>query len=261
MKPETTFASGASSSMIRLTLLAAFSIMAAGLQAQSLMLCDFQARDSIEIVANEEGIDVWDFDACALCSATFRTSLSVSADSIVIVQTDTAGQLALCECLFDLRASIRGISQGTYGIAIYREYLKKYGYSTDTRLLVKSLQVSYQYPSSSNLSWSAFQSACRASSVSDAGGGSPGQFILLQNYPNPFNPGTTLRFQTPGAEYVVIKLYDLLGREVQTLWAQQTPAGQHELRFELHPGLSSGTYLCRMDAGSTSQTIKVVLVR
>ncbi len=83
----------------------------------------------------------------------------------------------------------------------------------------------------------------------------------MQNYPNPFNPSTTVRFQTPRSAYVVIRLFDVLGREVQTLWAQQTPEGRHSFTFVLDGKASSGTYFCRMEAGSFSRTIMLVAVR
>ncbi len=86
-------------------------------------------------------------------------------------------------------------------------------------------------------------------------------YSLGQNYPNPFNPGSTIQFQTPSAGLVVIKVYDILGREVQTLVSEVMPAGVHSTRFEAPTTLSSGIYYYRMQAGPFAQTKAMLLLR
>jgi hypothetical protein len=224
-------------------------------------LCDFLGKDSVFAVIAGDTIVVWDIAACAYCSAAFRVGVTAGADTICIVQTDTAGRIATCDCLFDLRTSISGLPSGTYRVVIERDLLKQYGYPSDLHQFIGSVQVNYGSAGSPGLSYSTFQSGCQPSSVPFGRRADPGQFVLYQNYPNPFNPSTTVRFQTPRWEFVVIRLYDLLGQEVQTLWAERTSPGSHERTIELSPHASSGTYLCRMDAGSFSRTVVMVLLR
>jgi len=73
-----------------------------------------------------------------------------------------------------------------------------------------------------------------------------GSFQLLQNYPNPFNPATTIGYQLPAVSHVTLKVYDVLGREVQTLVNQQQQAGAYKVTLDASR-LSSGVYLYRIE--------------
>jgi hypothetical protein len=97
--------------------------------------------------------------------------------------------------------------------------------------------------------------------------GRAASFALMQNYPNPFNPATTIRF-TVGPEgvgggeghRVRLAVYDLLGREVALLVDGIRPAGSYAEKFDASE-LASGTYLCRLVAGTDVQTRRMMLVR
>ena len=88
----------------------------------------------------------------------------------------------------------------------------------------------------------------------------PDQYFLFQNYPNPFNPNTTIGYQLPEPAYVIIKVYNLLGNEIQTVFRDYEPAGVYEVNFD-GKLLSSGIYLYRIDAGNFHQGKKMVLVK
>jgi len=94
----------------------------------------------------------------------------------------------------------------------------------------------------------------------------PGSFALAQNYPNPFNPSTTLRFELPREAAVTVTVYDLLGREVATLFRASAPAGRHELLWDAS-AVTSGVYFLRLEARSETgarlftATRKVLLLK
>ena len=67
------------------------------------------------------------------------------------------------------------------------------------------------------------------------------KFELNQNYPNPFNPTTKISYSIPLLEFVSLKVYDLLGKEVATLVNDQKHAGKYEVTFNA-TDLSSGVY-------------------
>ncbi len=85
----------------------------------------------------------------------------------------------------------------------------------------------------------------------------PSTFQLCANFPNPFNPSTMIVFYLPHAEYVTLKVYDITGREIETLVQGEVPAGEHRLQWTAG-GLASGVYLCRMSARGFSETIKML---
>ncbi len=89
---------------------------------------------------------------------------------------------------------------------------------------------------------------------------SPGQFRLEQNYPNPFNPSTVIRYSIPRSSKVIIKVYDILGREVQTILDGYKQAGTYELQFNAK-NLSSGIYFYQLRTDGFALTKKMILLR
>jgi hypothetical protein len=101
---------------------------------------------------------------------------------------------------------------------------------------------------------------------------SPENFILYQNYPNPFNPSTKIEFRISNFEFVTLKVYDVLGREVTTLINEYKTAGKYEVEFNGHSGegrnlpagrqgLTSGIYFYQLQAGELIQTKKMIYLK
>ncbi len=88
----------------------------------------------------------------------------------------------------------------------------------------------------------------------------PGEFALFQNYPNPLNPSTVIRFAIPRRTHVSLKVYDLLGREVQTLLDAERPAGVHTAWFD-GSRYATGVYFYRLEAGKFVSTRKLLLLK
>jgi len=88
----------------------------------------------------------------------------------------------------------------------------------------------------------------------------PKIYSLSQNYPNPFNPSTTIEFDLPKDANIMITLYDVMGREVQTLASEFRKAGSYKLDFD-GSVLSSGTYFYRLQAGEFVETKKMILIK
>jgi photosystem II stability/assembly factor-like uncharacterized protein len=91
------------------------------------------------------------------------------------------------------------------------------------------------------------------------------KYKLSQNYPNPFNPTTSLQYTISSRQFVTLKVYDLLGREVARLVNEEKPAGTYEVIFDSHSGevrnLPSGIYFYQLKAGSFTQTKKMILMK
>jgi photosystem II stability/assembly factor-like uncharacterized protein len=102
----------------------------------------------------------------------------------------------------------------------------------------------------------------------------PNEFKLFQNYPNPFNPVTKIKFSIPAVETTrrvvstSIIVYDILGKEVQTLVNENLSPGIYEVSFD-GSNLPSGVCFCRLEAGdpfagsgkSYTETRKMLLLK
>ncbi len=95
----------------------------------------------------------------------------------------------------------------------------------------------------------------------------PQTFALEQNYPNPFNGETQIGYRiavsgngSRGGGMVLLKVFDVTGKEVATLVDGQMPPGQYRVGFNAS-GLSSGVYFYRLEAGGFAETKRMVLVR
>jgi len=93
----------------------------------------------------------------------------------------------------------------------------------------------------------------------------PEGFTLSQNYPNPFNPVTTVQFQVPKTTNITIKIFDMLGREVKTLFTGEALRGTYTVEWDgLNDAgfkMSSGSYIYRMIAGEFVQSKKMTLLK
>jgi hypothetical protein len=88
----------------------------------------------------------------------------------------------------------------------------------------------------------------------------PQLYTLNQNYPNPFNSTTTISLDLPTKSFALLKIYDLLGREVSTLISEQLSMGKHLLHWD-GDKLASGVYLYRLQAGKFIETKKLILLK
>ncbi|MBL1214963.1 MAG: T9SS type A sorting domain-containing protein [Ignavibacteriae bacterium] len=101
-------------------------------------------------------------------------------------------------------------------------------------------------------------------------------FTLSQNYPNPFNPTTKIKFSTSPfnpspyqgegnrERLITLKVYDILGNQITTLVNEQKSPGTYEVEFDSESGgnnLTSGIYFYKLQAGTQSQTKKMILLK
>lgn len=89
---------------------------------------------------------------------------------------------------------------------------------------------------------------------------SPAEFSLAQNFPNPFNPSTKIKYSIPEAGIVTIKIYDLLGREIDVLVDEYKDAGIYEQEY--HAGdLANGFYFYNLTSGNYTEVRKMLLIK
>ena len=89
----------------------------------------------------------------------------------------------------------------------------------------------------------------------------PTTLSLSQNYPNPFNPSTMIQFTVPSNGRAVLKVFNVLGQEVATLFNGEAAAGvNHQVEFNAS-NLASGVYFSRLEFGGTIQMNKMLLLK
>lgn len=101
--------------------------------------------------------------------------------------------------------------------------------------------------------------------VKNVGSIIPSEYNLYQNYPNPFNPTTTIKFSIPSVSNVsevpvVLKVFDLIGREVETLVNENLKPGFYEVKFSADK-LTSGIYLYRLETPNFTSVKRMVYIK
>jgi hypothetical protein len=88
----------------------------------------------------------------------------------------------------------------------------------------------------------------------------PKGFSLQQNYPNPFNPSTTIRYTVPARSNVTLKIYNILGQEVESLVNMEQTANTYEVRFDASR-FSTGVYFYELRAGNYRDVKKMIMLK
>jgi YD repeat-containing protein len=123
-----------------------------------------------------------------------------------------------------------------------------------------STQIAYTYDLNGNITTIATGRNVGTAVEDRVRDGLPTEYALDQNYPNPFNPSTQIDYALPSAADVSLRVYDILGRPVATLVAEQQEPGWYSVRWD-GIGASSGVYIARLTAGGFVAVRKMVLMR
>jgi hypothetical protein len=88
----------------------------------------------------------------------------------------------------------------------------------------------------------------------------PTSYSLDQNFPNPFNPSTTIDYSVPEVSFITLKVFDVLGNEIETLVNEEKPVGRYEINFDAS-SLPSGVYFYKLRGGNFVDTKKMILLK
>ena len=88
----------------------------------------------------------------------------------------------------------------------------------------------------------------------------PKEFHLYQNFPNPFNPITKIRFDIPSVRNVKLKVFDILGKEIESLTERLLSPGRYEYTFNAK-NFTTGVYFYRIEAGDFVKVKKMVILK
>lgn len=96
--------------------------------------------------------------------------------------------------------------------------------------------------------------------VKETASGLPTSYELNQNFPNPFNPATSIRYSIPSTSKVTLRVFDILGREVQTLVNSTQAPGEYTVSLNAE-NLATGVYFYQLSAGTFTATKKLMLLK
>ncbi len=147
--------------------------------------------------------------------------------------------------------AITGLSAGTFSV-----FVDKPGYNESS---VVNAEAGYS-ATGTPLSGTADFTLSPTTSVTVDRTVQPAEYVLDQNYPNPFNPNTRISYSLPNAGNVMLKVYDLLGKEVTTLVNGYQQSGKYTVSFNASQ-LSSGIYFYRLESGKYSVVKKMMLLK
>ena len=215
-------------------------------------------RDSLFVLTHTDTVSIWDVRVEENCASRFRSTITVSHDTVTWIQTDTVGHLDNCLCRYDLRASVTGLSSGSYLALVYREQLRRYRYERDTLILIGTVAFAV-LTSGGTLSSTSYQSGCKSLSVPAEDDPLLPTAYTLESFPNPFNPATTISYTLAASSHVLLEVYNVIGQRIAVLTDQERGAGTHSVQWR--PDAASGIYHCRLQAISLSGTGIVVRSR
>lgn len=96
--------------------------------------------------------------------------------------------------------------------------------------------------------------------INKIGFGIPSNFSLFQNYPNPFNPSTNIRYQISNSKFVSLKVFDILGKEIEILVNEKQSPGTYEVNWNASQ-YPSGVYFYRLETEGFTDTKKMILLK
>lgn len=112
----------------------------------------------------------------------------------------------------------------------------------------------------SDTSWIVYATNGISTGVTEQAPNNPTSFQLRQNYPNPFSPSTIISYSLPTGGHVMLRVFDVLGREVKTLVDERQSAGNHQVPLSA-TGLASGVYFYQLQAGDKVQAKKLMVIK
>ncbi len=88
----------------------------------------------------------------------------------------------------------------------------------------------------------------------------PAHYLLEQNYPNPFNPATSIKFSITNSSNVKIIIFDVAGKEIETLVNEELQAGTYQTTWNAS-AYTSGVYFYTLESQNFKESKKMLLVK
>ncbi len=191
------------------------------------------------------------------CASKFELSYTLSNNILTVWENDTTGDVALCNCIFDLKLQIADLSFGSYTALFYgTNALDDTTFYGEVNFIIND----GGNPQSGGVLVSQRQSDCYTILSESDANSLPQKFKLSHAYPNPFNPSTRIKFEIPSAGQVNLKIYTLSGELIAELVNSILNPGKYITDFNAKDK-ASGIYLIVLNFKNKSITQKALLIK
>jgi len=215
------------------------------------------------ICLSKDGKNLWSYSTSAPVNGTAAISndgqILIGNDSGTLYSLDNQGNLLwLFKTNFPIESPVLITDNG---LAIFGNLNGDiYNLKLSNNALKKTAGTNYEWPTFKGDNKRTGNKSLAITDIKDNKISEVKEFKLLQNYPNPFNPSTTINYSVPKTSFVTLKVYDVLGREVETLVNGEKSQGNYKIEFNASR-LASGMYIYRMQAGSFVESKKLILMK
>ncbi len=192
------------------------------------------------------------------CAARFQIDVSVLGPAVVITETDTVWQKARCMCHFDLSAFLTGLQAGSYTVEVHRQYLKKFNYSEDKKILEGVATFDVVQPNPAPPFVRCFQSECHQLSGTQ---GAPSPYeISLRVFPNPSKDEVTVQLNALQNEPMELSFRDELGAKIGD--SQIIPNDvRRNYSFSGRMFPRTGTYFCIVSSSYGTNVVPFTILK
>jgi hypothetical protein len=216
--------------------------------------------ESILIEKHTDTVVVVNKDAVENCAAKFAIDVTVQGFDVTVVETDTVAAKANCICRFDLYAYLTGLPSGTYTVSVYRQYLKKYQYPEDRKVLIGGATFEVTQPQPGAQYSRVFQSPCLGFDAVDPGP-APVAEITVRAFPNPSSREITIQLDLASPQQITLILFDEIGNEVTAPETVECESGTHEIVFPASAFRQSGVYYCAVIRSAGVKFVPFLVVK
>ena len=216
--------------------------------------------ETLSTIVAGDTVTIFNYGAQENCASRFSIDFQTNGMLVTMTERDTVKAKANCICNFDLSASRTGFPIGTYGVMVYREYLKLYNYPKETLVFIGSTSFIVTSFAGGSQYTNAKQSECYQTSAVRSNRSVPAK-MELEIFPNPSSASFTIRYLLRHSDNVLLRLFDALGKNIMTLVDEKMNAGVYEVNLPIDKMISVGVYYCTLVAPSSDKLMKLIVIR
>ena len=201
-----------------------------------------QGREVLNAIVTADSVNLENRHVIENCASRFAVRADVNGQTITVLERDTIVEKMRCICEYTITTVLHDLPAGRYEAEFVREYLKRYGYASDTTVRIGSVSFVVTDDAAGSFALSKWQSDCFNAMVEPVQAAS----FEIAITPNPFRTSALVRFELEAASPVTVELYNALGSRIDRHEMEVMAGGSHHILLTADRFPSSGQYFCRV---------------